>query len=76
MTAELAEYEGQEVLVLTCRDGKVWAIRATVIDGFITFYTEELGAFLIFGDPADLVLTEDGKQIVLGEQLLPFGGWL
>jgi hypothetical protein len=76
VTEELAEYEGREIVILTCRDGVIWAIRATVINGFITFCTEELGAFLIFGDPAQLVLTEDGTQIILAQQYLPFGGWL
>ena len=75
-TGKLAEYEGQEIVILTCRDGKIWAIRATVINGMICFYTEELGSFLILQNPSELVLTEDGTQILLDRQLLPFGGWL
>jgi hypothetical protein len=71
-----AACEGKEILILTCRDGKVWAIRATVINGMICFYTEELGSFLILQDPSELVLTEDGTQILLDQQMLPFGGWL
>ena len=71
-----AAYEGKEILILTCRDGMVWAIRATVTNGFITFLTEELGSFLILGDPAQLQLTEDGTQIILDQHILPFGGWL
>ena len=75
-TGKLAEYEGQEIVILTCRDGKIWAIRATVIDGIITFYTDELGSFLILADPAQLELTAEGTQILLGQESLPFGGWL
>ena len=71
-----AAYEGKEILILTCRNGMVWAIRATVTNGFITFLTEELGSFLILGDPSQLELTEDGTQIILDQHILPFGGWL
>jgi hypothetical protein len=42
----------------------------------ICFYTKELGSFLILQNPAELVLTEDGTQILLDEQILSFGGWL
>ena len=75
-TEELAEYEGREIVILLCRNGVVWAVRATVTDGFITFLTEELGSFLIMGDTDQLKLTEDGTQIILDQQVLPFGGWL
>jgi hypothetical protein len=75
-TGKLAEYEGQEIVILTCRDGTIWAIRATVIDGIITFYTDELGSFLILADPVQLELTAEGTQILLGQESLSFGGWL
>ena len=75
-TGELAAFEGREVVILTCRDGVVWAVRATVINGYITFYTEELGSFLVLGDADQLKLTEDGTHVVLDQTLLPFGGWL
>ena len=73
---DLAEYENREIVILTCRDGKIWAIRATIVNGFITFYTDELGPFLVLGDPAQLVLTEDGTQILLDQKAYSFGGWL
>ena len=76
VTEELAEYEGQEIVVLLCRDGIVWAVRATVTNGFITFYTEELGSFLVLGHVDQLKLTEEGTGIVLDQTVLPFGGWL
>ena len=76
VSEELAECEGNEVLVLTCREGVVWAIRATVIDGYISFYTTELGPFLVLDDPTQLELTEDGTKIILDQQILPFGGWI
>jgi hypothetical protein len=76
VTGEWAKYEGREIVILTCRDGMVWAIRATLTDGFITFLTEKLGSFLIFGDPDQLELTDDGKSIILNQEILPFGGWL
>lgn len=73
---DLAEHEDREIVILTCRDGKIWAIRATIVNGFITFYTDELGPFLVLGDPAQLVLTEDGTQILLDQKAYSFGGWL
>ena len=76
VSEELAAYEGQEIVVLLCHDGKVWAIRAKVINGFVTFHTDEVGAFLIPGDPAQLELTEEETHIILDDELLPFGGWL
>ena len=72
---DLAKYNGQEIVILTCRDGVIWAVRATVLDGFITFFTDEMGPFLILGDMTKLELTEDGMQIILGQEMLPFGGW-
>lgn len=73
---DLAEHEDREIVILTCRDGKIWAVRATIVNGFITFYTDELGPFLVLGDPAQLVLTEDGTQILLDQKAYSFGGWL
>lgn len=73
---KLQGYEGREIVILTCCNGVVWAIRAVVIDGFITFYTEALGSFLILEDASLLDLTEDGTQIILNQTALPFGGWL
>jgi hypothetical protein len=70
--------EGSEVIVLTCRDGVIYAIRAVVRNGWVTFLTDKLGAFLILNDEADLHLSEDGKFILTGDsgETLPFGGWL
>jgi hypothetical protein len=73
---ELAAYEGQEIVVLLCRDGKVWAVRAKVIKGYVVFCTDELGPVLILGDSAHLELTEDESHIILDKQPVPFGGWL
>lgn len=70
--------DGTEVIVLTCRDGVIYAIRAEVRNGYITFLTEELGAFLVLGEASELNLTEDEKFLLTedSEQALPFGGWL
>ena len=75
-TEELAALEGQEIVVLLCRDGKAWAIRAKVINGYVTFYTEEVGVFFILGDSTQLELTDDGTHLILEQENLPFGGWL
>ena len=70
--------DGTEVIVLLCRDGIIYAIRAEVRNGFVTFLTEELGAFLVLGEESELTLTEDEKFLLVEEtgEALPFGGWL
>lgn len=75
---KLSYAEGEEIIVLTCRDGVIYAIKAIVRDGYACFYTDELGAFLVLGTGERLKLTEDGKFILTGEgeDILPFGGWL
>ena len=70
--------DGSEVIVLVCRDGVIYAIRAVVKNGYVTFLTEELGAFLILGEVSELNLSADGKFLLTGDSgaALPFGGWL
>ena len=73
---EFAKYEGKEIVILTCREGEVWAIRARLVNGIISFYTDELGAFLVLGGSEQLELSEDGTKIILDQHILPFGGWI
>ena len=70
--------EGSEVIVLACRNGIVYAIRAVIHNGYATFLTDELGAFLLLEENAELNITDDGKFIVIDDfgKTLPFGGWL
>jgi hypothetical protein len=70
--------EGQEVVVLVCYDGIVYAIRGIVRNGFVTFLTEKLGAFLVLRDLSQLDITPDGNYIRIGDtaDVIPFGGWL
>jgi hypothetical protein len=75
-TGKLAAYEGREIVILTCRGGKVWAIQGTVINGFIVFYTDELGSFLIVGDHSEIELSENRTHIILDQQFLTFAGWM
>jgi hypothetical protein len=70
--------EGQEVVVLVCYDGIVYAIRGIVRNGFVTFLTEKLGAFLVLRDLSQLDITPDGNYIRIGDtaDVISFGGWL
>lgn len=70
--------EGSEVIVLFCRDGVVYAIRAVIRNGYASFVTDELGAFLVLEENAEINITHDGKFIVIDDfgNTLPFGGWL
>ena len=76
VTRVLAAREGQQIVVLLCRDGKVWAVRAKVIKGRVVFETDEVGVFLILGDSTKVEETEDGTHMILDGEMIPFGGWL
>ena len=74
LVGTISMQDGAEDVILTCRNGKVWAIRPSVINGYITFLTRELGSYLILGSPDKLRLTEDGATIILYQPCIPFGG--
>ena len=70
--------KGSEVVVIICRDDIGYAIRAVIRNGYATFMTDELGAFLVLEENAEICITDDGKCIVIDDSgnTLPFGGWL